>query len=43
MQVCYGLFVAGKKTVLVFDCGGGTTDVTVMAVNEGKFEVREPY
>ena len=37
--VAYGLFVAGTKTVLVFDAGGGTTDVTLLRVNEGTFEV----
>jgi molecular chaperone DnaK (HSP70) len=28
--VAYGLFIAGTKNVLVFDCGGGTTDVTLV-------------
>jgi len=31
--------VAGSKRVLVFDVGGGTTDVTLMAVDEGRFDV----
>mmetsp|Transcript_14088 Transcript_14088/g.18308 ORF Transcript_14088/g.18308 Transcript_14088/m.18308 type:complete len:637 (+) Transcript_14088:68-1978(+) len=35
--LAYGLFIAGTKRVLVFDAGGGTTDVTLMLVNEGKF------
>jgi molecular chaperone DnaK (HSP70) len=35
----YGLFAAGKKTVLVFDMGGGTTDVSVILIDEGKYEV----
>jgi molecular chaperone DnaK (HSP70) len=38
--VAYGLFVAGTKTVLVFDCGGGTTDVSLLRVRDGVFEVR---
>lgn len=33
----YGLFVAGSKTVLVFDMGGGTTDVTIMRIEDGQF------
>ena len=33
----YGLLVAGKKTVIVFDMGGGTTDVTIMSIDDGKF------
>lgn len=37
--VAYGLFVAGTKNVLVFDCGGGTTDLTLLRVCEGQFEV----
>jgi heat shock 70kDa protein 1/2/6/8 len=28
--LAYGLFIAGQKTVLVFDPGGGTTDVTLV-------------
>ena len=35
----YGLFVAGAKTVGVFDLGGGTCDVCVMRIDEGKFNV----
>ena len=37
--MAYGLLTAGTKTVLVFDMGGGTTDVTVMRVCEGSFTV----
>ncbi|CAM9481095.1 unnamed protein product [Chrysoparadoxa australica] len=37
--MAYGLFVAGTKTVLTFDMGGGTLDVSIMAIDEGKFEV----
>ncbi len=29
----------GEKTILVFDLGGGTFDVTVMRIGEGKIEV----
>ena len=35
----YGLFVAGSKTVLIFDMGGGTTDVSIIRIIEGKYEV----
>ncbi len=31
----YGLLVAGTKTVVIFDMGGGTTDVTVLRIEEG--------
>lgn len=35
----YGLLVAGRKTVAVFDMGGGTTDVTIIAIHEGSSRV----
>lgn len=35
----YGLLVAGSKRVLVFDMGGGTLDLTVMAIREGSCQV----
>lgn len=35
----YGLLVVGKKTAMVFDMGGGTLDVTIMAVSDGKCQV----
>lgn len=35
----YGLLVAGHKAVLVFDMGGGTLDVTIMAVRSGTCQV----
>jgi molecular chaperone DnaK (HSP70) len=33
--ISYGLFVAGQKTVAVFDLGGGTLDVSVLRIEEG--------
>lgn len=38
--MAYGLLVAGTKTVLIFDMGGGSTDVTIMSIVEGKFTVK---
>jgi molecular chaperone DnaK (HSP70) len=35
----YGLHVAGRKTVMVFDMGGGTTDITIMLINDGRTEL----
>ena len=35
----YGLDVAPSGTVLVYDLGGGTFDVTVMKINNGEFDV----
>ena len=37
--MAYGLLVAGKKRVLVFDMGGGTTDLTVIDICDGTFKV----
>lgn len=37
--MAYGLFVAGTKVVVVFDFGGGTLDVSLMSIQDGKFEV----
>ncbi|CAK4636170.1 hypothetical protein LEN26_010366 [Aphanomyces euteiches] len=37
--MAYGLFVAGKKRVVVFDFGGGTLDVSVLSIDNGKFSV----
>lgn len=31
----YGLLVAGSKQVLVFDMGGGTTDISIVKITEG--------
>lgn len=36
----YGLAVAGSKTVLVADMGGGTTDLSVVHIQDGSFTVR---
>ena len=38
--LAYGLERKGNETVLVFDLGGGTFDVTVLELGEGVFEVR---
>lgn len=37
--MAYGLFVAGTKIVVVFDFGGGTLDVSLMSISDGRFEV----
>lgn len=40
--IAYGLDNKSSKerNVMIFDCGGGTFDVTVLAVEEGVFEVK---
>ncbi|WP_034386670.1 molecular chaperone DnaK [Deinococcus sp. YIM 77859] len=38
--LAYGLERKGNETVLVFDLGGGTFDVTILELGEGVFEVR---
>jgi len=40
--IAYGLDNkdAKEKNILIFDCGGGTTDVTVLTVEAGLFEVK---
>ncbi len=38
--LAYGLDKKGNETVLVFDLGGGTLDVSVLEVGDGVFEVR---
>jgi molecular chaperone DnaK len=38
--LAYGLGTDGASTVLVFDLGGGTCDVSVLAIAGGVFEVR---
>ena len=40
--LAYGLdkiAVEGKRTILIFDLGGGTFDVTLMTLSQGLFEV----
>ncbi|MHB8917866.1 MAG: molecular chaperone DnaK, partial [Desulfocucumaceae bacterium] len=38
--LAYGLDKEGDQTVLVFDLGGGTFDVSIMELGEGVFEVK---
>jgi heat shock protein 1/8 len=41
--LAYGLDkvgVSGEKNILIFDCGGGTHDMTVLTIDEGVFEVK---
>ncbi|WP_027482445.1 molecular chaperone DnaK [Deinococcus pimensis] len=38
--LAYGLDKKGNETVLVFDLGGGTFDVTILELGEGVFEVK---
>ncbi|PYE56198.1 molecular chaperone DnaK [Deinococcus yavapaiensis] len=38
--LAYGLNKKGNETVLVFDLGGGTFDVTILELGEGVFEVK---
>ncbi len=37
--ISYGIENEGNQTVLVYDLGGGTFDVTIIKVSEGKIEV----
>ncbi len=39
-SIAYGLDKKGNETILVFDLGGGTFDVSVLDVGEGVFEVK---
>ena len=36
--ICYGLNAQDDQTVLVYDFGGGTLDVTVLKIHHGIFE-----
>ncbi|KAF4324440.1 hypothetical protein BBO99_00000191 [Phytophthora kernoviae] len=37
--MAYGLFLSGTKLVTVFDFGGGTLDVSLLRIEDGRFEV----
>ena len=37
--LAYGLDKKGERNVLIFDCGGGTHDVTLLSIDDGVFEV----
>ena len=37
--LAYGLNIADSQTILVFDLGGGTFDVSILEMDEGVFEV----
>jgi heat shock protein 5 len=37
--IAYGLDKKGEKTILVYDLGGGTFDVTLLSIEDGVFEV----
>ncbi|KAG7402214.1 hypothetical protein PHYBOEH_003473 [Phytophthora boehmeriae] len=37
--MAYGLFLSGTKLVTVFDFGGGTLDVSLLRIDDGRFEV----
>ncbi len=39
-SLAYGLDKKGNETILVFDLGGGTFDVSILDVGDGVFEVR---
>ena len=38
--LAYGLDKEGEQTIAVYDLGGGTFDVTILALGEGVFEVK---
>lgn len=37
--IAYGLDKKGESKVLVFDCGGGTHDISLVSIDDGVFEV----
>src|SRR5690606_20896071 len=39
-SLAYGLDKEGDQTILVFDLGGGTFDVSILEIGEGVFEVK---
>jgi len=41
--LAYGLDKDGNHTILVFDLGGGTFDVSILELGEGVFEVKSTY
>jgi len=38
--IAYGLDGKGSKNVLIFDCGGGTHDMSILNIDDGIFEVK---
>jgi len=38
--LAYGLNKSGEKMVLIFDYGGGTTDISILRIYDGLFEVK---
>lgn len=41
--MAYGLLVAGEKFVLIFDMGGGTTDLSILYINNGRYDIQYTY
>lgn len=38
--IAYGLESKQKQNVLIFDCGGGTHDISILTIDDGVFEVK---
>jgi heat shock protein 1/8 len=38
--LAYGLDKKGEQNILVFDCGGGTHDLSILTIDDGLFEVK---